>query len=152
MQEYVSRADFYRLQPALVKGLQSTQEAVAASGIEPGLIHLVFLRASQLNGCAFCQRMHSEEARGDGERQARLDVLPAWRESPGFSERERAALAWTEALTLLAESEVDESLRDRVKASFSLEEQLSLTSLVVVINGWNRIVLSCGFRPEIDEL
>ncbi|MDT8894005.1 carboxymuconolactone decarboxylase family protein [Halomonas sp. I1] len=151
MQEHVSRADFYRLQPALVQGLQSTQEAVQAAGIEPGLIHLVFLRASQLNGCAFCQRMHSEEARGDGERQARLDVLPAWRESPGFSERERAALAWTEALTLLAESDVDQALRDRVRASFSLEEQLSLTSLVVVINGWNRIVLSCGFRPEIGD-
>lgn len=150
MQEYVSRTDFYRLQPTLVKGLQSTQEAAESSGIEPELVHLVFLRASQLNGCAFCQRMHAEEARGDGERQARLDVLPAWRESPGFSERERAALAWTEALTLLAESEVDQALRDQVRASFPVEEQLSLTSLVVVINGWNRIVLSCGFRPEID--
>ncbi len=95
--------------------------------------------------------MHSEEARGDGERQARLDVLPAWRESPGFSERERAALAWTEALTLLAESEIEQALRDQVRASFSLEEQLSLTSLVVIINSWNRIVLSCGFRPDIGE-
>ncbi|SEM46662.1 carboxymuconolactone decarboxylase family protein [Halomonas caseinilytica] len=151
MQEHVSRADFYRLQPELVQGLKSTQEAVEASGIEPGLIHLIFLRASQLNGCAFCQRMHSEEARGDGERQARLDVLPAWRESPGFSERERAALAWTEALTLLAESEIEQALRDQVRASFSLEEQLSLTSLVVIINSWNRIVLSCGFRPDIGE-
>lgn len=150
MQERLSRQEFYRRQPTLVEALVSVQDAVQATSLDPGLIHLVKLRASQLNGCAFCQRMHAEEARRDGERQARLDVLPAWRESPGFDERERAALAWTEALTRLDGEGIPAALHERMERHFDVEERLYLTAAVVVINGWNRVVATCGFLPELD--
>jgi AhpD family alkylhydroperoxidase len=117
----------------------------AGAGLEPSLAHLVKIRASQLNGCANCLNMHNLEARRDGETEQRLYLLAAWREAPFFSDRERAALAWTEALTLVAtKGAPDEATHEALVAQFSEEEQVRLTMLINAINGWNRIAI--GFR------
>ena len=117
----------------------------AGAGLEASLAHLVKVRASQLNGCANCLNMHNQEARRDGETEQRLYVLAAWREAPLFSDRERAALAWTEALTLIAtKGAPDEATLADLAAQFSEEEQVGLTLLINAINGWNRIAV--GFR------
>ena len=117
----------------------------AGAGLEPGLAHLVKIRASQLNGCANCLNMHNQEARRDGETEQRLYVLSAWREAPFYSDRERAALAWTEALTLVAtKGAPDEATHEALAASFCEEEQVKLTMLINAINSWNRIAI--GFR------
>ena len=117
----------------------------AGAGLEPSLAHLVKIRASQLNGCANCLNMHNQEARRDGETEQRLYVLSAWREAPFYSDRERAALAWTEALTLVAtKGAPDEATHEALAAQFSEEEQVKLTMLINAINGWNRIAI--GFR------
>lgn len=117
----------------------------AGAGLEASLTHLVKVRASQLNGCANCLNMHNQEARRDGETEQRLYVLAAWREAPFYSDRERAALAWTEALTLVAtKGPPDEATHEALAAQFSAEEQVKLTMLINAINGWNRIAV--GFR------
>jgi AhpD family alkylhydroperoxidase len=110
----------------------------------------VKLRASQLNGCAFCLNMHSVEARKLGERQERLDLVAAWREAPCFSERERAALAWTETLTLVAHDHVPDDVYATAKAPFTDEEFVNLTAAVVAINGWNRVCVAFRFMPPVD--
>jgi AhpD family alkylhydroperoxidase len=119
-------------------------QGVLKSGLEESLMELVKIRASQMNGCAFCLHMHTEAARKRGETEERLYLLDAWRESPLYSERERAALAWTEALTLVAETRAPDVDYEALKAQFSEEEQVKLTLLIVAINGWNRIQV--GFR------
>jgi AhpD family alkylhydroperoxidase len=116
----------------------------SSSSIEKGIAHLVDLRASQLNGCAFCVDMHTKEARIDGERELRLHHVVVWRESPLFSPRERAALAWTEALTRLAPEGVSDALYAEVREQFGERELSDLTFLVMAINGWNRA--SIAFR------
>jgi AhpD family alkylhydroperoxidase len=108
------------------------------------LIELVKMRASQINGCAFCLDMHSKDARSKGETEQRLYLLNAWRESPLYSDRERAALAWTEALTLVAETHAPDSDYDTLKEHFTEEEIVKLSMLIVTINGWNRLAI--GFR------
>jgi AhpD family alkylhydroperoxidase len=113
-------------------------------GLEDGLMELVKIRASQINGCAFCLHMHTAEARKKGETEERLYLLDAWRESPLYSERERAALAWTEALTLVSATHAPDDVYRALKAQFTEEEQVTLTLLIVAINGWNRIQV--GFR------
>jgi AhpD family alkylhydroperoxidase len=113
-------------------------------GLEDSLMELVKIRASQINGCARCLHMHTAEARKKGETEERLYLLDAWRESPLYSEREQAALAWTEALTLVSESHVPDDVYRALQARFSEEEQVTLTLLIVAINGWNRIQV--GFR------
>ena len=124
--------------------LEWGQGAAAKSGLEPGLMELVKIRASQINGCAFCLHMHTAAARKQGETEERLYLLDAWRESPLYSERERAALAWTEALTLVAETRAPDDVYEALKAHFAEEQQVNLTLLIVAINGWNRIQV--GFR------
>jgi len=114
------------------------------SGLEPGLIELIKTRASQINGCAYCLHMHTRDARARGESEERLYLLDTWRESPLYTDRERAALAWTEALTLLPETRAPDDVYGALKAQFSEEEQVTLTLLIVAINGWNRIQV--GFR------
>ena len=118
--------------------MQFGQELVKDS-LEPSLMELIKIRASQINGCAFCLHMHALEARQQGETEERLYLLDAWRESPLYSERERAALAWTEALTLVADSHAPDEVYEQVRAHFTEEEQVQLTLLIVTINGWNRI-------------
>jgi AhpD family alkylhydroperoxidase len=115
-------------------------------GIERSLLDLVQLRASQINGCAFCIDMHAKDARAAGEKSERLDTLSAWRETPFFTPRERAALAWTEAVTRLADGPVPEALFDDLRPHFSDKEIVDLTIAIVAINGWNR--LAAPFRSE----
>ncbi len=117
---------------------------ILACGLEESLMELVKIRASQINGCAFCLHMHTGEARKKGEREERIYLLDAWRESPLYSERERAALAWTEALTRLPETGAPDDAYAALKAHFTEEEQVVLTLLIVAINGWNRVQV--GFR------
>ena len=114
------------------------------SGLEPSLLELVKIRASQINGCAICLAMHAKDARQAGESEERIYMLDAWRESSLYNDRERAALAWTEALTRLAETCAPDRDYEMVAAQFSPEEQVNLTMAIVVINGFNR--LGVGFR------
>jgi AhpD family alkylhydroperoxidase len=117
---------------------------ILQSGLEESLMELVKIRASQINGCAFCLHMHTREARARGETEERLYLLDAWRDSPLYSERERAALAWTEALTLVSETHAPDHVYQALQAQFTEEDQVKLTLLIVAINGWNRVQV--GFR------
>ncbi len=130
--------------PVPMKSWLEFSQGVLQNGLEESLMELVKIRASQINGCAFCLDMHTAEARKRGETEQRLYLLDAWRDSPLYSERERAALAWTEALTLLPETRAPDDVYGALKAQFSEEEQVTLTLLIVAINGWNRIQV--GFR------
>ena len=130
--------------PAPMQAWLEWSQGHLKSGLEPSLMELVKIRASQINGCGYCLHMHTAEARKKGETEERLYLLDAWRESPLYNERERAALAWTDALTRVAEAPVDDAVYDALRAQFSEEEQVNLTLLVVAINGWNRIQV--GFR------
>lgn len=125
----------------------------AATAVDPALAHLVKIRASILNGCANCINMHTREARKHGETEQRLYLLAAWREAPLFSARERAALAWTDALTLIAtKGPPDEAVRAELAAQFSEEEQVQLTMLINVINGWNRLTIGFHLFASDAEL
>ena len=146
MSKRITQPDVYKLQPTILKSLIGLGDA-AASELEHSLIHLVKLRASQLNGCAFCQHMHANEARKDGEQQHRLDILPAWKEVDIFSARERAALAWTEALTLVANDGVSDEIYAATAQHFTEKELVNLTAAIVTINAWNRIAVGFHFAP-----
>ena len=143
-----SRLDFYKASPTGTRAMMALEKAVSECGLEKPLMELVRLRASQVNGCAFCVDMHTTDARKGGETERRLASVVVWREAPFFSERERAALEWTEALTLVAQTHVPDAVWDAVRPHFTDQELAELTMLVVTINGWNRI--SVGFRkiPE----
>jgi AhpD family alkylhydroperoxidase len=119
-------------------------KGILQTGLEESLMELVEIRASQINGCAVCLHMHTAAARKRGESEERLYLLDAWRESPLYSARERAALAWTEALTLVSETHAPDETYQALQAQFTPEEQVALTLLIVTINGWNRIQV--GFR------
>ena len=137
------RLNLYNYQE-LIKPMLKMEESVVSSGLEMSLIELVKMRASQINGCAFCLDMHSKDARKKGETEQRLYLLNAWRESPLYSERERAALAWTEALTLISKTHAPDNVYDVLKEQFTEEEIVKLSMLIVTINGWNRLAI--GFR------
>jgi AhpD family alkylhydroperoxidase len=139
--------DFFAAAPAQMKAWFGAS-AAANSAVDPKLAELVKIRASQINGCAHCINMHTKDARAKGETEQRLYLLAAWREAPVFTERERAALGWTEALTRLSEGRDRDSAYEALKAEFSEEEQVKLTLLINVINGWNR--LSVGFHAFLD--
>jgi AhpD family alkylhydroperoxidase len=130
--------------PALMQAWLDFGKGVLKSGLEDGLVELVKIRASQINGCAACLYMHTAAARKHGETEERLYLLDAWRESPLYSRRERAALAWTEALTLVSATRAPDDVYEAVQAQFTAEEQVALSLLIVTINGWNR--LQVGFR------
>ena len=130
--------------PAAMQAWLNYGKGLLASGLEESLMELVKIRASQLNGCAHCLDMHTADARKNGETEQRIYLLDAWRESPLYSERERAALEWTEALTLLPQTHAPDEAYRALQAQFSPEEQVKLTLLIVTINGWNRIQV--GFR------
>jgi AhpD family alkylhydroperoxidase len=124
-----------------------TLSSEASKAVEPSLFHLVEIRASQINGCAYCIDMHTKDARAAGETEQRIYALNAWHETPFFSERERAALEWTETVTRVADTHVPDDVYERVAAQFKEEELVALTMAVVVINSWNR--LSISFRPTV---
>jgi AhpD family alkylhydroperoxidase len=138
------RLDYFAAAPGVMGPMLALERAVASSGLEHGLIHLVKLRASQINGCAFCIDMHSREARKAGETEARLHLLDAWREAPHHTPRERAALAWTEALTLVAATRAPDADYEGLKPHFTEEEIVKLSLLIATINAWNRLAI--GFR------
>ena len=115
--------------------------------INPKLFALIEIRASQINGCAYCIDMHTKDARAAGETEQRIYALNAWRETPFFTERERAALEWTEALTLIADTHAPDDIYARVKAQFNEEEFVALTFAIVVINSWNRLSISVRTTP-----
>jgi AhpD family alkylhydroperoxidase len=136
------RLDAYAAAPAAMKAVLGVEAYIRGCGLDPALIDLVKMRASQINGCAFCLDMHSHDARQHGETEQRLYVLDAWREVPFYSPRERAALAWTEAVTRVADTHVPDDVYDEVRPQFTEDELLALTFEVVVINAWNRLAIS----------
>jgi AhpD family alkylhydroperoxidase len=136
------RMNFYQAAPETIKALSAVEAQIAASGLEKSLIELVKTRASQINGCAFCINMHTQDARKLGETEQRLYMLSAWQESPLYSDRERAALAWTEAVTLIADTHAPDDLYEELRAHFSEPEMVNLTMLIGAINAWNRIAIS----------
>lgn len=142
-----AKLDPYAVAPHLMKSWMGASMAIAAS-LEPSLIELVKIRASQINGCANCINMHTVEAREKGETEQRIYLLSAWHEAPCYTDRERAALAWTEALTRLSEGHTQESAYDALAAQFSEEEQVKLTLMINVINGWNRLAVGFGLWME----
>ena len=140
--------ELFAAAPDLMKKWMGASLA-AASSLEPALIHLVEIRSSQLNGCANCINMHTADARAKGETEQRIYLLSAWREAPCYTDRERAALGWTEALTRLSEGHDKlDGAREDLEAQFSKEEQVKLTMMINVINGWNRIAV--GFKQFVD--
>ncbi len=143
------RVDYAKAFPSGLQAMLGLEQAVRRGGLEPPLLELVKLRASQLNGCAYCLDMHSKDARALGEDEQRLHVLAAWREAPFYSPRERAALAWCEALTLLPQSGAPDDVFAEVEAQFSPEEIAALTFQIVAINGWNR--LAVGLRTPVGD-
>lgn len=142
-----ARLDFYKAGPDAIKAMVALEQRVAKSTLEKPLVELVRLRASQINGCAFCLDMHSADARKAGENERRLATLGAWREAPFFSERERAALEWTEAVTLVSQEHVPDNVWSAVHGHFSPEEITDLTLLIVAINGWNRFAIAFRKMP-----
>ncbi len=139
--------DLFAAAPDLMKKWTATSLAVASS-LDPTLVGLVEIRASQINGCANCINMHAAGAREKGETEQRIYLLSAWREAPCYTDRERAALGWTEALTRLCEGHQLESAREALEAQFTEEEQVKLTLMINIINGWNRIAV--GFSQFVD--
>jgi AhpD family alkylhydroperoxidase len=137
-------AEPHKAAPAAIKAMMALEAALGASGLDHGLLELVKLRASQINGCAFCIHMHATYLRKHGETEMRLYMLNAWRESSFYSARERAALGWTEALTRLAETGAPDADYELLKAEFTEAEQVNLTLAIGAINTWNR--LQVGFR------
>lgn len=132
--------------PKVIQAMMALEKASRSQGLEASLLELVKTRASQINRCAFCLEMHTREARAAGETEERLYMLAAWEEATCYTARERAALAWTDALTLLAATGAPDSAYDAVAAAFTPEEQVALTLAIVTINGWNRFAV--GFRAE----
>lgn len=139
-----SRINYYKASPEAVKAMMVLDNFVNKCGLERSLLDLVKLRASQINGCAYCVDTHCAEARKNDESERRLYAVAVWRETPFFTERERAALAWTEALTLLPETHAPDDVYQEVLKYFNEKETVDLTFAIVTINGWNRIAV--GFR------
>lgn len=151
-----ARISYQDVAPNALKGLIELDKYVQASNIGSKLYELVKMRASQINGCAYCLDMHSKDARAEGETEQRLYGLTAWREAPYYSDRERAALAWTEALTEISVNEVSSVLYKNVRKYFNEQEMIALTMLIIAINGWNRLAISFrteagSYKPELTK-
>ena len=140
------RLDLTQVSPGALNAMLGLEASLAKSGIERPMIELVKMRASQINGCAYCLDKHSQDARAEGETEQRLYTLDAWHETGFYTERERAALAWTEALTLVAQTHAPDDVYQMVRAQFEEAELVNLTLAIVAINGWNRIAI--GFRTK----
>lgn len=141
------RINYSKVAPDGVENLRKLEAYLKNAGLEPELLELVKLRASQLNGCAFCIDMHTKDARTRGESEQRLYGLNAWRETPFYSERERAALAWTETVTIISEDQVPDEIYNQVKTHFTEKELVDLTLAVIAINAWNRLAISFRTPP-----
>jgi AhpD family alkylhydroperoxidase len=145
------RLDPYIAAPEAMKALKTLEAYVRNCGLEQSLVELVKARASQLNGCAYCIHMHTRDARRHGETEERLYLLGAWREAPLYSDRERAALAWTEAITMIADNGAPDTDYALLKEHFSDEEQVKLTILITTINTWNRVNVGFGTAIPLDQ-
>ena len=143
------RMNFMQAAPDTIKALMALETQIQGSGLEQSLIELVKTRASQINGCAYCINMHTQDARKHGETEQRLYLLNAWREAPAYSERERAALAWTEAVTLIADTHAPDDVYQEVRKHFSDAETVNLTMLIATINAWNRLAISFRAVPPV---
>ena len=141
------RLNYGKVAAGVYEAMEALDEYLGACGLDSSLLHLVRLRASQVNGCAYCLDMHSKDARANGESEQRLYGLEAWRETPYYSARERAALEWTEALTLVSETHVPDEVYERVRQQFSEDELAHLSLAVVAINGWNRLNVAARTVP-----
>jgi len=145
-----TRINWMKAAPGVAQAMFGLQKTVNESGLEPALLELVKMRASQINGCAYCLDMHTKDARAAGETEQRLYLLDAWHEAEHlYSERERAALAWTEALTLITEGHAPDEVYEQAHAQFNDAELASLTLAIIGINGWNR--LNVGFRTPAGD-
>lgn len=143
------RIEYDKVAPGAFRAMLGLEKYLHTSGLEASLLHLIKMRASQINGCAYCLDMHSQDARAGGETEQRLYLLNAWREAPFYTERERAAFEWTEALTLISENHVPDEIYNHVREHFSEQELVDLSLAVVTINAWNRLAIS--FRSEPGE-
>lgn len=143
-----TRLDFYTADPAIMKVLIGVENQIAKGTLDILLKELVRLRASQINGCAFCLDMHVTDALKAGETQRRLATVSAWRETPFFSDRERAALEWTESLTLVSQNHVPDAVWDAVRPHFTDAELMELTALITSINSWNRFAIAFRKMPS----
>ncbi|HTM31452.1 MAG TPA: carboxymuconolactone decarboxylase family protein [Vicinamibacterales bacterium] len=142
-----ARIDLKHVNPGIMHAMLGLERQVHKAGLDSKLLDLVRMRASQINGCAYCLDMHSKDARANGESEQRLYGLEAWRETPYYSARERAALEWTEALTLVSETHVPDEVYERVRQQFSEDELAHLSLAVVAINGWNRLNVAARTVP-----
>jgi len=143
------RFDYQKASPGAFQAMLGLEGHLAKSDLEPSLLHLVKIRASQINSCALCIDMHTKEARQDGESEQRIYGLSCWRETPYYSDKEQAALAWTEANTLIASSDISDELFSELQQHFNQRQLVDLTLAVVAINSWNRIGRS--FLPPVGE-
>lgn len=145
------RIDYQQVAPDAVQAMMGLEQFVASSGLDVSIVHLVKVRVSQINGCAFCIDMHTKEARADGETEQRLYALDAWRETPFYSDRERAALAWAEAVTNVGESRVPDAVYETARDHFDEDELVALNMVVIAINGWNRLAIPFRTVPGTYE-
>lgn len=142
-----ARFNYAAVSPGAYKAMRGLEQYLHECGLEEPLIHLIKLRASQINGCAYCLDMHWKDLRAIGETEQRLYSLDAWRECPYYSERERAALEWTEAVTLITSGHVPDDIYERVKPHFTEKELCDLTLAIATINSWNRLAISARTEP-----
>ena len=142
-----ARFDYAAAAPGAVEAMRALEKYVRTCGIEPKLLELIKIRASQINSCAYCIDMHTKDARAHGETEQRIYALSAWRETPFFSEEERAALAWTEAVTEVSTSQVPEKIYEMAREHFDERELVNITTAIVAINGWNRFAVSFRAVP-----
>ncbi len=145
------RIDYVKVGADGFKAMLGLERYLAQCGLDHALLHMLKLRASQMNGCAFCIDMHWKDARAAGESEQRLYALSAWRESPFYTERERAALAWIEALTTITDGHADDRVYDQVRAHFSEREVVDLTFVASTINAWNRIAIAMRSQPGLCQ-
>ncbi len=142
-----ARMNYLNAPKDVTQAMMQLQEHVSNSGLEPKLLNLVYLLVSRINGCAYCIDMHSKDLRALGETELRIDLVSVWDESPGYSDRERAAFAWAESVTKVSETHVPDDVYALARKHFSEEELAKLTLALIAINGWNRFCISFRFEP-----
>ncbi len=146
-----ARIEYAHAVPEAVEALRALEKYVRTCGIEPKALELIKIRASQINGCAYCLDMHAKDARAQGETEQRIYALNAWRETPFFTEKERAALAWAEAVTQVSTSRVPDEVYDIARKCFDEKELVNITIAIIAINGWNRLAVSFRSVPGVYE-
>lgn len=145
------RIDVSKVSPAVYQAVSALQSYVDKSGLDSKLRELIKIRASQINGCAYCLAMHTRDARKLGETDERMHLLNAWREAPLYGERERAALEWIEAITLVAQGHVPDEAFEAVRRQFSEKEIVDLTAAAIAINSWNRVAIAFRVPPQVES-